>query len=87
MPKSIHSAEYRAFLSLLRQARQEAGLTQIELAKRLRVTQTFVSKCERGDRRMDVLELARFCVAMGSSLDAFVARLEFDQAGRMRTDA
>lgn len=80
MPKSIHSAEYRVFLDLLRQFRLEAGLTQIDLAKRMNVTQTFVSKCERGDRRVDVLELAHFCAAMGSSLMDFVGRLERDSS-------
>jgi transcriptional regulator with XRE-family HTH domain len=76
MPKSIHTAEYRVFLDLLRQVRLEAGLTQDELAERLGVTQGFVSKSERGDRRIDVLELARFCAVMDSSLAAFAVRLE-----------
>lgn len=76
MPKSIHSDEYRAFLTLLRRVREEAGLTQVDLANRLGVTQTYVSKCERGDRRIDVLELAHMCVAMGISLSSFTARLE-----------
>jgi transcriptional regulator with XRE-family HTH domain len=76
MPKSIHTAEYRVFLDLLRQVRLEAGLTQIELAERLGVPQVFVSKCERGDRRIDVVELAHMCVAMGISLSSFTARLE-----------
>lgn len=76
MSKSIHTAEYRVFLDLLRQVRLEAGLTQVELAERLGVTQVFVSKSERGDRRIDVLELARFCAVMGSSLASFAVRLE-----------
>jgi transcriptional regulator with XRE-family HTH domain len=76
MPKSIHTAEYRVFLDLLRQVRLEAGLTQNELADRLGVTQVFVSKSERGERRIDVLELARFCAVMGSSLASFALRLE-----------
>lgn len=76
MPKTIHTAEYRVFLDLLRQVRLDAGLTQLELAERLGVTQAFVSKSERGDRRIDVLELARFCRVMGSSLASFAVRLE-----------
>lgn len=76
MSKSIHTAEYRVFLDLLRQVRLEAGLTQIELAERLGVTQVFVSKSERGERRIDVLELSRFCAVMGSSLASFAVRLE-----------
>lgn len=50
--------EYRRFLARLRAARQQAGLTQAEVAKRLRRPQSFVSKCEAGERRVDVVELA-----------------------------
>lgn len=52
--------EYRRFLARLRAAREGAGLTQVEVAKRLRVPQSFVSKCESGERRVDVIELAAF---------------------------
>ncbi len=40
-------------------------MTQIELAERLGNTQTFVSKCERGERRIDAVELVEFAQAMG----------------------
>ena len=50
--------EYRRFLVRLREARERAGLTQVEVARRLRVTQSYVSKCESGERRVDVVELA-----------------------------
>jgi transcriptional regulator with XRE-family HTH domain len=52
--------EYRRFLARLRAAREQAGLTQAEVAKRLRRPQSFVSKCEAGERRVDVVELAAF---------------------------
>lgn len=76
MEKSLHSPRYRAFLTVLREARLRSGLTQEELARRLGETQTFVSKCERGERRIDVVELRAFCQAFGISLRAFVAALE-----------
>jgi len=76
MEKSIHSARYAVFLRVLRQARQRAGLTQVQLAKKIGETQTFVSKCERGERRVDVVELRTFCQAFGVSLKVFVASLE-----------
>lgn len=76
MEKSIHSARYAVFLRTLKKARVDAGLTQVQLAKRLNETQTFVSKCERGERRIDVIELANFCKAFGVSLRQFVAALE-----------
>ena len=74
--KSITSQDYRAFLRELRAARRRSGLTQVDLAKSLGETQSFVSKCERGERRLDVVELRAFCHAFGTSLPAFVQRLD-----------
>ena len=51
------SSRYRQFLKQLRVAREETGLTQVEVAKRLGRPQSFVSKCESGERRVDVVEL------------------------------
>jgi len=76
MEKSIHSARYALFLELLRKTRERAGLTQIELAQKIGETQTFVSKCERGERRIDVIELRTFCKAFGMSLNQFALALE-----------
>jgi transcriptional regulator with XRE-family HTH domain len=55
--RSLHSARYRRFLKQLRQARLDADLTQAEVAAALRRPQSFVSKCESGERRVDVVEL------------------------------
>jgi transcriptional regulator with XRE-family HTH domain len=76
MDKSIHSAQYRLFLKVLRDARRRAGLTQIDLAKHIGETQSFVSKCERGERRIDMIELRAFCLAFGVSLKEFVGTME-----------
>jgi ribosome-binding protein aMBF1 (putative translation factor) len=76
MEKSIHSAGYAVFLKVLRETRERAGLTQVQLARKIRETQTFVSKCERGERRIDVVELRTFCRAFGVSLKQFVSTLE-----------
>jgi transcriptional regulator with XRE-family HTH domain len=75
MEKSIYSEEYLFFLKKLREARKAAGLTQIELAERLgeKASQSFVSKCERGERRIDIAELRAFCKAIGLSLGEFVS--------------
>jgi transcriptional regulator with XRE-family HTH domain len=73
---SVYSREYKVFLKLLRQERKKTGLTQIDLAKRLQRTQSFVSKCERGERRLDIIEARRFCRAMGTDLTSFVASLD-----------
>jgi transcriptional regulator with XRE-family HTH domain len=76
MEKSIHSARYVVFLKVLREARERAGLTQVQLARKIGETQTFVSKCERGERRVDVIELRAFCQAFGLNLKQFVGALE-----------
>jgi len=61
---------------LLRQVRTEAGLRQVDLAKKLRQPQSFVSKYESGERRLDLLELRQVCEALGISLSDFVRRFE-----------
>ena len=61
---------------ILRRAREEAGLTQEDLGGRLGQTQSWVSKVERGERRLDVVELKAFCTHLGLSLADFVARLD-----------
>lgn len=76
MRKSIHSPEYARFLDLLKEARGKAGITQSELAHSLGMTQSDVSKCERGERRLDVIELWRWCEALGLSLHAFTRLLD-----------
>lgn len=76
MDKTIYTREYAVLLRLLREARKAAGLTQVDLAKRLRQSQSFVSKIERGDRRLDVIQLRTLCRLYGLSLPQFVAQLE-----------
>ena len=58
--RSLHSTRYRQFLKRLQEARRKAGLTQVEDARTLHRPQSFVSKCESGERRVDVIELAEF---------------------------
>jgi len=55
----------RKFRDLLVTARKQAHLTQAELAKRLRRPQSFVSKYERGERRLDVVEFGEVVRAIG----------------------
>jgi transcriptional regulator with XRE-family HTH domain len=70
--------EKNRFLSLVRQMRLDAGLRQEELADKLGVPQSFVSRYESGERRLDVLELRQICKALDASLSEFVRRLEGD---------
>lgn len=74
--KSIHKAEYAILLQQLRDLRLEAGLTQAELSAALGRPQSYVSDVERGERRMDLLQLRDFCTACDASLANFVVDLE-----------
>ncbi len=72
----VSRSEREAFLTLLREVRQEAGLRQADLAARLAVPQSFVSKIESGERRLDILELRQLCAAVEISPLKFATRLE-----------
>jgi transcriptional regulator with XRE-family HTH domain len=74
--KSIYSADQERLLALLRKKREQAHLTQAELAKRLGRSQSFVSKYESGELCLDVLSLRQVCHALGVSLSAFVREFE-----------
>lgn len=76
MEKSIHTDEYAVMLALLREAREAAGLTQVQLAKRLKQSQGFVSKVEVGERRLDLIQLRTICRCLKTSLPEFVTMLE-----------
>ncbi len=76
MRKSIHTPQQKRLLKLLRDIRAEAGLTQAQLADKLRTDQTVISKYETGERRLDILELREVCREVGISLSEFVERLE-----------
>ncbi len=76
MRKNIYSREHDAFRSLLRQLRLGAGLQQRELSERLGKPQSFVSRYESGQRRLDLLELRQICQVIGVSLSEFVERFE-----------
>ncbi len=60
---SLHNKRHKALVDKLVQARIEAGMTQMEVAKRMGRTQRFISYCETGERRVDVVEFLDFCRA------------------------
>jgi len=74
--KNIRGNKQKRLLVLLRGVRVEAGLTQSELASRLGTDQTFISKYESGERRLDILELREVCQAIGIDFIAFIRRLD-----------
>lgn len=65
MKKSISTEGHRRLARLLHELRLKAGLTQTEVAARLDVHQSFVSKYESGERRLDLPELSQVCDALG----------------------
>lgn len=70
---------------LLRDIRKEAHLTQSELASRLSRPQSYVSKYESGERRLDILEIQDVCFQCSLTLSAFSSRLE-QELGKGRND-
>jgi transcriptional regulator with XRE-family HTH domain len=75
MNRSSYRERYRDLLRMLRGERKRAGLTQAALAQRLAITQSVVSKCERGERRIDAIELLDFCEAIGVPPADILSRL------------
>lgn len=73
MQKTIYSKRHRTIVARLRQARVEAGFKQVDAAKKLRKQQSYVSRCESGDHRLDVVELMSFARLYGKSLDFFTS--------------
>lgn len=73
---TIHDPHYAVILALLREARREAGVSQGEVAARMGYSRTVISKLERGELRLDLLQLRQFCAAIGLSLLDFVQQVE-----------
>jgi transcriptional regulator with XRE-family HTH domain len=84
MEKSAFTDEYAVLLTLLRETRHAAQVTQVELAARIGETQSSFSKFERGERRLDVIQLRTICQALGTNLVTFVARFEERLARRKK---
>jgi transcriptional regulator with XRE-family HTH domain len=72
MKKTIYEDEYKIFIKRLKKARQEAGLTQVQVAEKLGSSQAYISKVESGQLRVDVLELKRFAKLYGKSTTHFL---------------
>ncbi|MEZ4819968.1 MAG: helix-turn-helix transcriptional regulator [Bdellovibrionota bacterium] len=75
MKKVIKKSERKALLNFLKQIRSESGITQVELAKKLGVHQSFVSKYEAGERRLDILELKKICEVLNIDFFKTIKRL------------
>ena len=72
MGKSIYSKEYKGVVDKLKKARQEAGLKQEEVAFKLKKPQSFISKIESGERRVDVAELKQLAKIYKKDINFFI---------------
>ncbi len=73
MTKTIYREEYRQVVSQLRKAREAVGLSQAALALRLGRNQQWVSLMESGSRRLDIIEFAEVCLALGTDPTGILA--------------
>jgi transcriptional regulator with XRE-family HTH domain len=74
--RSLHTPQYEKYVAVLVAARSRAGITQQELAKRLGKPQSYVSKYERRERRLDVPEFIAIAQAMGLRAKTLLGRIE-----------
>lgn len=72
MPDSIYKKEYQTVIKRLKDARVECGLKQEEVANKLGKPQSYVSKIERGERRVDIAEIKLFAKVYQKSIDYFI---------------
>jgi transcriptional regulator with XRE-family HTH domain len=70
--KSIQTKEYAHLVERLQKARVEAGLTQVEVAKKIGRPQSHISNIESGQQRIDVVELKRFAALYGKRINYFI---------------
>lgn len=72
---SIYPNDYRALIAALVRARKTKQITQVQLAAAMRVPQSLISKAERGERRLDVVELMRMCELLGVSVSTLISTI------------
>ncbi len=72
MTRSIRTKEYAYFVERLQKARFESGLTQVEVAKKLKRPQSHISNVESGQQRVDVVELQNFAKIYNKNIGYFI---------------
>lgn len=76
MEKSVHSEPYAVFLTSLIEARKKLSVSQVELARRLGKPQSFISKIEIGERRLDVLEFLQIMQALEEDPSPIISKVQ-----------
>lgn len=72
MKRSLHANERAVFVQRLKKARVDAGLTQAQVAKKLKCTQSYISKIESGELRVEAITLNKFAELYGKTMNYFV---------------
>jgi len=72
MFKAIYSKDHKYIVEQLKRARQEAGLEQEQVAKTLKKTQSYISKIESGQRRIDIITLKEFARIYKKDINFFL---------------
>ena len=72
MKKTIYSEEHKYLVKQLRKARETKGLEQVEVARLFGKTQSYISKIESGQRRIDLIQLKEFAKIYKKSLNYFI---------------
>lgn len=74
--KTLNKKEYKILLEQLYRLRLSSGLRQSDLADKIKTPQSFISKIESGERKIDLIELREICIALGSNLKEFINEFE-----------
>ena len=77
--KAIYTERQTRLVVLLRRFREASGLRQVDVARRLAMPQSFVSKYESGERRLDLVELEQVCDAIGIGLQELVRAYQLNE--------
>ncbi len=72
MSKSVYMKDYRDIIGRLKSARIEAGLAQQDVADKLGKPQSYISKIESGERRLDVVEIKMLAVIYKKDISFFI---------------
>lgn len=72
MNKSVYTKDYKEIIERLKTARVEAGLSQQEVADKLGKPQSYISKIESGERRLDVAEIKKFAIVYKKDISFFI---------------
>ena len=72
MGKTIRTKEYAIFIERMTKARLDAGLRQIDVAKKMKRPQSYISRVESGEYRLDIMEVKRFAQLYNKDINYFI---------------